>query len=62
MMGIVHRGRRFGILTALALSVFLACPADAREGASPPASGAAGAAPASLKIQPAEATRRPPRR
>ena len=55
MMEIVHRGRRFGILTALALSVFLACPANAREGDSPPASGA-GAAPASLKIQPAEAT------
>ena len=54
-MKIVHRGGRFGVLTALTLSVFLACPADAREGASPPVPGA-GAAPVSLKIQPAEAT------
>ena len=51
----VHRGRRSGVLTALALSVFLACTADAREGAPPPVPGA-GASPSSLKIQPAEAT------
>jgi photosystem II stability/assembly factor-like uncharacterized protein len=51
----VYHGRNSGILTALALSVFLACPADALEEASPPAPGA-GAAPASLKIQPAEAS------
>ena len=51
----VYRGRRSGVLTALALYVFLACPANAREGAPPPVPGA-GAAPASLKIQPAEAT------
>ncbi|HEX2720002.1 MAG TPA: YCF48-related protein [Candidatus Deferrimicrobium sp.] len=55
MRNIVHRGRRFGILTALALSAFLACTADAREGAPPPAPGA-GTAPVSLKIQPAETT------
>ena len=55
MRKLVHRGRRSGVLTALALYVFLACPANAREGASPPVPGA-GAATASLKIQPAEAT------
>lgn len=49
------RGGRTGILPALALCVFLACPAGAQEGAPPPVPGA-GAAPASLKIQPAEAT------
>ena len=49
------RGRRTGVLPALALCVFLACPAGAQEGAPPPVPGA-GAAPASLKIQPAEAT------
>ena len=32
----VYRGRHPGVLTALALYVFLACPAGAREGASPP--------------------------
>jgi len=51
----IHRGRRLGVLTALALGVFLACPANAREGASPPVPGAA-ADPGSPKIQPAEAT------
>jgi photosystem II stability/assembly factor-like uncharacterized protein len=51
----VHRGGRSGVLTALALSVFLAGPANAREGAPLPVPGA-GAAPASLKIQPAEPT------
>ena len=51
----VYRGRRSGILTAVALCVFLACPANALEGAPPPVPGTA-AAPASLKIQPAEAT------
>jgi photosystem II stability/assembly factor-like uncharacterized protein len=55
MREMVHRGRRFGVLAALALSVFLACPANAREGAPPPVPGA-GAAPASPKIQPAEVT------
>jgi photosystem II stability/assembly factor-like uncharacterized protein len=51
----VYRGRRSGVFFALALCVFLACPANAREGAPPPVPGA-GAAPAGLKIQPAEAT------
>ena len=55
MKKIVHRGGRFGVLIALTLSVFLVCPADAREGDSPHVPGA-GAAPASPKIQPAEAT------
>lgn len=49
----VHRGRRSGVLTALAFYVFLACPSNAREGAPPPVPGAA---PASPTIQPAEAT------
>ncbi|MHB1024838.1 MAG: WD40/YVTN/BNR-like repeat-containing protein [Desulfobacteria bacterium] len=48
-------GRYSAVLTALVFSVFLACPANAREGTAPPAPGA-GAAPASMKIQPAEAT------
>lgn len=51
----VYRGRRSGVLSALALYVFLACPANALGGDPPPVPGA-GAAPASLKIQPAEAT------
>ena len=51
----VYRGRRFGVLTALALSAFLACPGSAREAAPPPVPGA-GAAPVSRMIQPAEAT------
>ncbi|MBF8260180.1 MAG: hypothetical protein HW377_2554 [Actinobacteria bacterium] len=51
----VHRGRRSGVLSALALCVILACPANAREGAPPPVPSA-GTAPASLKIRPAEAT------
>jgi len=51
----VYRGRRFGVLTALALSAFLACPGSAREVAPPPVPGA-GAAPVSRMIQPAEAT------
>ena len=55
MSKIVYRGRRSGVLTALALIVFLACPANARDGASPPVPGA-GAALVPLKIQPAEAT------
>jgi photosystem II stability/assembly factor-like uncharacterized protein len=55
MINIVHRGRRFGVLAALALSVFLACPANAREGVPPPVPGA-GAAPDSPKIRPAEPT------
>jgi photosystem II stability/assembly factor-like uncharacterized protein len=55
MEKLVYRGRRSGILTALALYVFVACPANAREGASPPVPGAAPLS-ASLKIQPAEAT------
>jgi photosystem II stability/assembly factor-like uncharacterized protein len=55
MSEIVHRGRRFGVLTALALYVLLACPANALEGASPPVPGA-GASPASLMIRPAEPT------
>jgi photosystem II stability/assembly factor-like uncharacterized protein len=55
MEKLVYRGRRSGILTALALYVFVACPANAREGASPPVPGAAPPS-ASLKIQPAEAT------
>jgi photosystem II stability/assembly factor-like uncharacterized protein len=49
------RGRRFGVLTALALYVFLVCPANALEEASPPVPGA-GASPVSMMIQPAEAT------
>jgi photosystem II stability/assembly factor-like uncharacterized protein len=49
----IHGGRRTGIVTALALSVFLACPAHAVEGASP---GTAGAAPSIPKILPAEPT------
>jgi len=55
MKRFVHGGRRIGILTALAISVFLACPAIALEGASPSAQGAE-AAPTSPKILPAEAT------
>ena len=51
----VTRGRCSGVLTAVALYVILACPANAREGAPPPVPGAA-PAPASLKIRPAEAT------
>jgi photosystem II stability/assembly factor-like uncharacterized protein len=55
MTGIVHRGRRFGVLAALALSVLLACPVIARGEAPPPDPGAGDAAD-SPKIQPAEAT------
>ncbi len=55
MIDIVRRGILCGMLTALALHLFLACPADAREGAPPSAPGAA-AAPSPPKIQPAEAT------
>ncbi|HWS15279.1 MAG TPA: hypothetical protein VN450_03705, partial [Candidatus Methylomirabilis sp.] len=55
MRNTVHRGRRSGALMILALCGILACPATAREGAPPPVPGA-GAAPASLKILPAEAT------
>jgi photosystem II stability/assembly factor-like uncharacterized protein len=50
-----YHGRRTGVLAALALYVFLACPANAREGGPSPVPDA-GTAPASLKIQPAEAT------
>lgn len=49
----VHLGRRFWALTALALSVFLACPAHALE-AAPPSN--AEALPSTPKILPAEAT------
>jgi photosystem II stability/assembly factor-like uncharacterized protein len=52
-MKIVHRGGRLGIVAALTLSFFLASPAGAGEGASPPTPGP-GDAPVSLKIQPAE--------
>ena len=55
MSEIDRRGRRFGVLAALAVSVVLACPGNAREGASPPVPGA-DATPASLKLQPAEVT------
>jgi len=51
----VYRGRRSGVLAALALCVFLALPANALGGTSPPVPGA-GAAPASLRNLPAEAT------
>jgi len=51
----VRGGRRIAALTALALSVFLAVPAVAREGDAPPVPEA-GPAPSSPKIQPAEAT------
>lgn len=51
----VCRGRRSGVLAAVAFCVFLACPANAREEAPSPVPGAA-PVPASLKIQPAEAT------
>jgi photosystem II stability/assembly factor-like uncharacterized protein len=51
----VHRGRRPGVLTALALSALLACPVVALEEAPPPAPDG-GSAPVSLKIQPAEPT------
>jgi photosystem II stability/assembly factor-like uncharacterized protein len=53
MKRIVPRGRRIGVLTALALSVFLACPAHALEGAPPPN---AEASPSTPKILPAEPT------
>lgn len=49
----VYRGRRSGVLLSLVFCVFLACPANAREGAPPPVPGAA---PSPLKIQPAEIT------
>ena len=49
----VHGGRRFGIVIALALTVFLACLAHALEGAPP---GNAEAAPSTPKILPAETT------
>ncbi|MBI5905728.1 MAG: glycosyl hydrolase [Deltaproteobacteria bacterium] len=51
----VFHGGRSGVLLALALCAFLACPAFAREGDPPPVPGD-GARPSSLKIQPAEAT------
>ena len=55
MQATFYRGRRSGVFLALALCVFLACQAFAREGDPPPVPGA-GAAPAVLKIQPAEIT------
>ena len=55
MRRFIHGGGRIGVLTALALSVFLACPADAREEAPPPVPEA-GPALSSPKIQPAEPT------
>jgi len=51
----IFRNRFFGVLPAVAMSVLLGCPANAREGAPPPVPGA-GAEPASLKLQPAEIT------
>lgn len=55
MKRFIRGGWSSGALTALALSVFLACPGHALEGAAPPPQAAAGA-PASPRIQPAEAT------
>ena len=55
MRKIACRGRLSLALTAIALSVFLVSPANAREGDSSPVPGS-GTAPASLKIQPAEVT------
>lgn len=55
MRKIACRGRLSLVLTAMALSVFLVCPASAREGDSSPVPGS-GTALASLKIQPAEIT------
>ena len=55
MIDIVRRGILCGMLTALALHLFLACPADAREGTPPSVPGAV-AAPSPPKILPAEAT------
>ena len=51
----ICRGRRSGVLTALALGLLLACTAGAQEGASPPDPGG-GNAPVSRKIEPAEQT------
>jgi photosystem II stability/assembly factor-like uncharacterized protein len=51
----VYRDRHTGVLAAVAFCVFLACPANAGEAPLSPVPGAA-PVPASLKIQPAEAT------